>query len=292
MESIVNTDLGGYLRRMRERVRPEQRGLRPGGSRRVPGLRREEVAALAGVSQTYYTRLEQARTAHASPQVLLAIARALELDPDERDYLLKIGTPVSDPERPAPCEDQVSEATRMLLTSLGGVAAAVLNYRCDILAWNPLFHRLFAPHLDAEAPDHAGQRPNVIRLNFLDGEVRALYADWAAEAVSNVTYLRFISGNHRHDSRLAELIGELSIQSDEFAELWCRQRVANCVEGTKVLRHPAVGDMELMYQSADLQDGNILKVYHAEPGSPHEAALRLLAPAPAPAPGPAPVRSR
>ncbi|BAU87411.1 transcriptional regulator, XRE family protein [Streptomyces laurentii] len=288
MERIVNTDLGGYLRQMRERVRPEQRGLRPGGTRRVPGLRREQVAALAGVSQTYYTRLEQAQTAHASPQVLLALARAL--DPDERDYLLKIGTPVRDPERPAPCDDQVSPATRMLLTSLGTVAAAVLNYRCDVLAWNPLFHRLFAPHLDADAPERSEQRPNVIRANFLDDDVRALYADWATESASNVTYLRFISGDHRHDPELAELIGELTIRSAEFAELWCRHRVANCIEGTKVLRHPAVGELELMYQSADLQDGNILKVYHAEPGSPHEAVLRLLDPGPGP--GAAPGRSR
>lgn len=272
----MNTDLGSYLRQMRERVRPEQRGLRSGGARRVPGLRREEVAALAGVSQTYYTRLEQSQTAHASPQVLLSIARALDLGPDERDYLLKIGTPVQDPQAPAPCGDQVSPSTRMLVESLGTVAAAVLNYRCDILTWNPLFHKLFAPHLGFDAPDRPGQRPNIIKMNFLDEDVRALYTDWATESESNVTYLRYISGNHRHDPQLAELIGELTIRSEEFAALWCRQRVANCIEGTKLFDHPVVGELELMYQSADLQDGNILKFYHAEPDSPHEAALRLL----------------
>ncbi len=272
----MNTDLGSYLRQMRERVRPEQRGLRSGGARRVPGLRREEVAALAGVSQTYYTRLEQSQTAHASPQVLLSIARALDLGPDERDYLLKIGTPVQDPQAPAPSGDQVSPSTRMLVESLGTVAAAVLNYRCDILTWNPLFHKLFAPHLGFDAPDRPGQRPNIIKMNFLDEDVRALYTDWATESESNVTYLRYISGNHRHDPQLAELIGELTIQSEEFAALWCRQRVANCIEGTKLFDHPVVGELELMYQSADLQDGNILKFYHAEPDSPHEAALRLL----------------
>lgn len=276
VEQIVNTDLGGYLRQMRERARPEQRGLRAGGSRRVPGLRREEVAALAGVSQTYYTRLEQSQTAHASPQVLLAISRALDLSVDEQDYLLKIGTPVQDPQRQAPHDDQVSPGTKMLMASLGNVAAAVLNYRCDILAWNSLYHRLFAPHLDAGVTDDAEQRPNIIKMNFLDEDVQALYADWATESESNVTYLRFISGNHRHDPRLAELIGELTIQSDEFAALWCRQRVANCIEGTKLFSHPVVGELELMYQSADLQDGNILKFYHAEPDSPHEAALQLL----------------
>ncbi len=272
----MNTDLGGYLRQMRERVRPEQMGLRSSGSRRVPGLRREEVAALAGVSQTYYTRLEQSQTAHASPQVLLSIARALQLSPDERDYLLKIGSPVQNPHEPAPCGDQVSPYTRMLVQSLGNVAAAVLNYRCDILSWNSLYHRLFAPHIAFEAPERAEQRPNIIKMNFLDDEVRSLYADWAAESESNVTYLRFISGDHRHDPQLAELIGELTIQSEEFAELWCRQRVSNCIEGTKLFDHPVVGELELMYQSADLQDGNILKFYHADPDSPHEAALRLL----------------
>ncbi|MGC9536920.1 helix-turn-helix transcriptional regulator [Streptomyces sp. UG1] len=276
MEHIVNTDLGSYLRQMRERVRPEQMGLRSSGSRRVPGLRREEVAALAGVSQTYYTRLEQSQTAHASPQVLLSIARALQLSSDERDYLLKIGTPVQNPQEPAPRIDQVSPYTRMLVASLGNVAAAVLNYRCDILSWNSLYHRLFAPHLGFEAPEHAEQRPNIIKMNFLDDEVRALYTDWATESESNVTYLRFISGSHRHDPQLAELIGELTIQSEEFAELWCRQRVSNCIEGTKLFDHPVVGELELMYQSADLQDGNILKFYHAEPDSPHEAALQLL----------------
>ncbi|WP_280920664.1 helix-turn-helix transcriptional regulator [Streptomyces sp. SPB4] len=276
MEEIVNTDLGSYLRQMRERVRPEQMGLRTSNSRRVPGLRREEVAALAGVSQTYYTRLEQSQTAHASPQVLLSIARALDLSLDEQDYLLKIGTSVQNPQRQTPRDDQLSPGTRMLMSSLGNVAAAVLNYRCDILAWNSLYHRLFAPHLAFDLPEDADRRPNIIKMNFLDDNVRALYVDWAAESESNVTYLRFIAGNHRHDPRLAELIGELTIRSVEFAALWCRQRVANCIEGTKLFDHPMVGELELMYQAADLQDGNILKFYHAEPDSPHEVALRLL----------------
>ncbi|MFC9845963.1 helix-turn-helix transcriptional regulator [Streptomyces sp. NPDC060223] len=276
MEHIVNTDLGSYLRQMRERIRPEQVGLENRRSRRVPGLRREEVAAMAGVSQTYYTRLEQSQTAHASPQILLAIARALELGPDEQAYLLKIGTSVQAPQQQAPRADQLSPYTRMLVGSLGNAAVAVLNYRCDILAWNSLYHRLFAPHLDFDLPEIAEERPNLIKLNFLDENIQALYGDWALESQSNVTYLRFISGNHRHDSQLAGLIGELTIQSEEFAELWCRQRVANCIEGTKLFDHPVVGELELMYHSADLHDGNILKIYHAEPDSPHEAALQLL----------------
>ena len=272
----MNANLGSYLRQMRQRVQPEQRGLPAGGARRVPGLRREEVAALAGVSQTYYTRLEQSNTAHASPQVLLSIARALELSDDEQDYLLKIGSP-EQPGQPRPAQDgQLGPSARMLLASLDGVAAAVLNYRCDIIGWNPLFHSLFAPHLDFALTDDPELRPNVIKLNFLDENVRSLYADWRTESESNVAYLRFISGDHRHDRRLAELIGELIIHSSEFGALWPRQDVANCVEGTKLFHHPVVGEIDLMYQSAQLPDGNILKFYHAEPDSPHEASLRLL----------------
>ncbi|MFE4973482.1 helix-turn-helix domain-containing protein [Kitasatospora sp. NPDC056651] len=277
MEIPVNTDLGSYLKRMRERVQPEEIGLAVRGARRVPGLRREEVAALAGVSPTYYTRLEQSQTAHASPAILVAIARALDLSPDEEEYLLKVGTPVTERETPARRVDQISPYTRMLVDSLGNAAVAVLNYRCDILGWNSLYHRLFAPHLEYDAPQNAAVRPNVIRLNFLDDNVRGLYVDWPLEARSNVSYLRFIAANHRHDPQLAELIGELSIGSEEFAQLWVSHRVANCTVGTKTFDHPSVGEFELMYQSADLGDGNILKFYHAEPNSPHDAALRLLA---------------
>lgn len=274
MPEPVNTDLGSYLRRMRERLQPAEIGLVSRGSRRVPGLRREEVAALAGVSSTYYTRLEQAQTAHASPEVLSAIARALDLNAAEEAHLLKIGTPAPAPPVRPPTTDEVTPRTRMLVNTLADAAVAVLNFRCDILAGNSLFHKLFAAHLDFAAPDR--DRPNVIKLNFLDDNVRALYADWPLEAQQNVSYLRYIAGDHRHDPRLAELIGELTMSSAEFAELWVGQTVGNCTAGTKTFRHPTVGRFELMYQSADLGDGTILKIYHAEPGSSHEAAMRLL----------------
>lgn len=277
MPEHVNTDLGGYLRRMRERIQPGEIGLVSRGTRRVPGLRREEVAALAGVSSTCYTRLEQAQTAHASPEVLSAIARALELSADEEEYLLKIGTAA--PARPVKqaMTDEVSPQTRMLVDVLADAAVAVLNFRCDVLAWNSLFHKLFAPHLGFAAPEAAEDRPNIIKLNFLDENVRALYADWSREAEYNVSYLRYIAGNHRHDTRLAELIGELTMGSEKFSNLWVGQTVGNCTVGTKAFRHPVVGELDLMYQSAELGDGNILEFYHAEPGSPHDAALKLLA---------------
>ncbi|WP_304452170.1 helix-turn-helix transcriptional regulator [Nocardiopsis sp. YSL2] len=273
----MEVDLGNYLRRMRERVQPDEIGLVTRGSRRVPGLRREEVAALAGVSQPYYTRLEQSQVPHASSSVLLSIARALELSDDEQEYLLRIGTPETVRKTRDMPPDRVSAHTRALVGSLGNTAAAVLNYRCDILAWNPLYHRLIAPHLDVRVPEEPSTRPNVIKLNFLDENVRGLYADWATESLYNVSYLRFIAADHRGDTRFAELVGELTIKSPEFVDLWTDQHVANCTDGVKVLNHPVVGPVELMYQTAALQDGHLLKIYFAEADSPDDAKLKLLA---------------
>ncbi|MFV2197510.1 helix-turn-helix transcriptional regulator [Nocardiopsis sp. LOL_012] len=272
----MNVDLGNYLRRMRERIQPEEIGLATRGQRRVPGLRREEVAALAGVSQPYYTRLEQSQVPHASPSVLLSIARVLELSQDEQDYLLRIGTPAPSRQPREPVPDEVSPHTRVLVESLSDVAAAVLNHRCDILAWNPLYHRLIAPHLDVEAPGSPETRPNVIKLNFLDENVRGLYADWSLESLYNVSYLRYIAAGYRGDPRFAELVGDLAIQSPEFVRLWTSQHVANCTDGEKALDHPVVGRITLKYQTAALQDGHLLKLYFTDPGSPDEAALRLL----------------
>ncbi|WP_201295039.1 MULTISPECIES: helix-turn-helix domain-containing protein [unclassified Nocardiopsis] len=272
----MEVDLGNYLRHMRERIQPEDIGLVRRGSRRVPGLRREEVAALAGVSQPYYTRLEQSQVRHASSSVLLSIARALELSPDEQEYLLRIGTPEQARKVRAAPPDRLDARTRALLSSLGNTAGAVLDYRCDILAWNPLYHRLMAPHLDFGAPEDPATRPNVIKLNFLDENVRGLYDDWETESLHNVSYLRFIAAEHRDDPRFAELVGELTIGSREFVDLWTDQHVANCTDGVKVLNHPAVGCVELMYQTADLQGGHFLKLYFAEPDSPNDARLRLL----------------
>jgi transcriptional regulator with XRE-family HTH domain len=276
MGEHVNIDLGGYLRQMRERVQPQTIGLVSRGPRRVPGLRREEVAALAGVSPTYYTRLEQAKTAHASPAILKAIASALGLNSDEEEHLLKIGTDPAVRQRTASV-DRISTPTRMLVDSMNDTAVAVLNFRCDVLAWNQLFHKLFAPHLPFREPADGVERPNIIKLNFLDERVRALYADWDTEAQQNVSYLRFIAGNHPHDGQLAELLDELTRRSEQFAGLWRRHTVGNCTVGSKTFRHPVVGELELMYQSAELGDGNILKFYHAEPNSSHDAALKLLA---------------
>lgn len=276
MNGRTDTALGSYLRHMRERTRPEQVGLTPSGRRRVPGLRREELAALAGLSPTYYTRLEQSQPSHASMSVLLSIARTLGLNDDEQAYLLKVGQA---PDQIAPqtnsTDSPVSAASKMLVDSHKNVAAAILNYRCDILAWNRVFRNLIAPHLRFDAPEQA-DRPNMIELNFLDPSVRGLYEDWGKESLYNVSYFRCIVGNHRNDTHLAATIDGLIASSPDFAALWDGQNVENCTEGKKVLNHSNAGTVELMYQSADLRDGNIMKIYHALPGSDVEQALVAL----------------
>ncbi|ORI17281.1 hypothetical protein BJI47_13645 [Rhodococcus sp. 1168] len=258
---------------MRELTAPERVGLPTSTRRRVPGLRREELAALAGLSPTYYTRLEQSQPSHASMSVLLSISRALGLNNDEEAYLLKVGRA---PDQAVPqrlsTDNRISPATKMLVESHRNVAAAILNYRCDILAWNTIFHNLIAPHLNFDAPAQ-DDRPNMIELNFLDPAVQALYGDWGKESLYNVSYFRCIAGDHRNDTHLASTIDRLIEASPDFAALWDGQHVENCTEGTKTLNHPHVGTVELMYQSADLRDGNIMKIYHAIPESDTEQAL-------------------
>jgi transcriptional regulator with XRE-family HTH domain len=282
MGDSVNTDLGRYLRSVRERTRPEAIGLPRHGQRRVPGLRREEVAALAGISPNYYTRLEQAQDARPSPSVLRAIARALELSAADEAYLFKVGTAAERQQCGLKSSGELSPYTTMLVNSLQNAAVAVVDYRCDILAWNPLYHRLFAPHLDPRAPTIPATRPNVIRMNFLDERVRRIYVDRALVATSNVAYLRFVAADHQRDRELAALVEELVSCSDEFARLWRSHTVENCTSGRYVIEHASVGRLHLMHQAADLRDGNVIKFYHAEPSTPDEAALRLLASEPAP----------
>jgi transcriptional regulator with XRE-family HTH domain len=165
--------------------------------RRVPGLRREELALLAGVSASYYSRLEQGQAPHASPEVLDALARALGLDDAERLHLHRLATVTrrtSAGRRPAP--ERVTPAVRQLLAAIGDVPALVLGRRGDVLAWNRAGHALFAGHLDPDAPDHPRQRPTMARLVFLDPHTRDLYADWPAKARAVVATLREASGRH------------------------------------------------------------------------------------------------
>jgi hypothetical protein len=269
--------LGHFLRTRRAAVSPESVGLATWGARRVPGLRREELAQLAGISVNYYTRLEQGQSVNAGDAVVEALARALRLDDDERAHLFALARPVPAARRPDRTETPGEGAVR-LLASMPSVPALLLGRSNDVLAWNPLGHALLAGHLDPAAPDDPGTRPNLLRMLFLDAHTRELYRDWSAEAALAVSSLRYSAVHHPDDRPLAELIGELSIHSREFAALWARHDVRLCSSGTKRFHHPHVGHLELHYEVLHLPDGDgqRLLTHTASARSASADALSLL----------------
>ncbi|MFD0485546.1 helix-turn-helix transcriptional regulator [Kineococcus sp. GCM10028916] len=271
-------ELGPFLRTMRARLTPTQVGLVSYGARRVPGLRREELAQLAGVSPTYYARLEQGLSAHASKQVQEALADALRLDADERTHLRHLAQPRPRDRRTPAKVEHVRAGTRQLAHAVTGAGVLVLDVRNDVLAWNPLGHALLAGHLDPSAPERTADRPNLISMLFCDAHTRELYRDWAAEARRAVASLRWIAGQFPDDRALAELVGHLSIASTEFARAWSTHRVHNCTTGTKLLHHPTVGDVDLQYTVLTVGDGtgHRLLTLYAAPGSSDQAAVTLL----------------
>ncbi|GAA1295788.1 helix-turn-helix transcriptional regulator [Saccharothrix xinjiangensis] len=243
----VSGQLGEFLRARRSRLRPEDVGLAAlPGRRRVAGLRREELAHLAGVSVSYYTRLEQGQTANASGAVLDALAGALRLDEHERAHLRHLSG--RRPRARRPPVERVHPLTRDLLRSLAGVPALVAGRRSDVLAWNPLGHALLAGHVDPTAPDRPADRPNLVRMVFLDPHTRELYADRERKARGVVANLRLAAGRHPEDALLAALVGELSVKCPEFAALWGNHRVGPCGGDTHRLRHPLVGELTVTQQ--------------------------------------------
>ena len=244
----------------------------------MPGLRREELAQLAGISVTYLTRLEQGTSANASRSVIDALARALALDDAERAHLDDLARPDAAVRRRRPRPAAARPGTTRLVEAMDAVPAVVLGRRNEVLAWNPLGHTLLAGHCDPSAPTRPADRPNLTRMLFLDPHTRDLYADWDEEATRNVATLRLIAGRFPDDRDLAELIGELTVKSEAFAALWAKHPVANCVYGTKRLRHPEVGALTLAFEALDVPDGSGQRVvtYTAEPGSASAAALALL----------------
>jgi transcriptional regulator with XRE-family HTH domain len=265
-------ELGAFLKSRRARVLPDDIGIVTGSRRRVPGLRREELAQLAGVSADYYVRLEQGRAGHPSDSVLEAIARALRLDDAERAHLYDLARPVPRRQRPARAE-RVRPELQILLDALDRVPAFVLGRRMDVLAWNRLASALV---IDFESlpPD---QR-NTAKLVFLDEDMRAQYLDWSEAAHETVAHLRLLAGRHPDDPQLAELIGELSMKSEEFRLWWARHDVREKSHGAKRLMHPIVGPLTLYYETLALRadSDQVLVTYVAEPGSASDTALRLL----------------
>ncbi|MDR6868346.1 transcriptional regulator with XRE-family HTH domain [Microbacterium resistens] len=272
------TELGEFLRSRRDRLDPEAVGVRSLGRRRVPGLRREELAQLAGVSVTYLTRLEQGQSQNASDSVIDALARALQLDPDERTHLFALAHPTP-PRRRRPLKAEIAKPGALqLLHAMSDVPALLLGRLNDILAWNRAGHLLLAGHLASDAPDQAASRPNQIRMLFLDEHTRDLYADWDDEAALAVASLRYVAAQFSDDRRLTELVGDLSVNSPEFAALWAGHAVRLCTSGSRSLHHPEVGELTLGYEVLHLPegDGQRILAYAAEPGSVSSSGLRLL----------------
>lgn len=259
-------------------MRPDDVGLVSHGPRRVPGLRREELAQLAGVSPIYYTRLEQGQSTNASESVIDAIARALALTDDERAYLHELARPRPAKRWRAQRPESARRGVEQLITAMRDVPALVLGRHTEVLAWNELGHLLFAGHYDRTAPSRPADRPNLTRMLFLDPHTRELYRRWNEEASRSVASLRMTAGRYTDDAALTALVGELIVKSPEFAACWAKHPVQVCTAGTKYLHHPVVGDLELDYEALHLpeDDGHRLLTYTPAPGSSHEAALQLL----------------
>ncbi|MGW4912080.1 helix-turn-helix transcriptional regulator [Streptomyces sp. NPDC004270] len=276
----MDGDLGDFLRSRRARIRPEEVGLPSHGRRRVPGLRREEVAQLAGVSVDYYIRLEQGRgpggpartkSGGVSDAVLDAIARVLRLDETEHAYLRTVARP-GRKGTGRPAGPRVRLGVQLLLDGMDRTPAFVLGRRMDVLAWNTLgdavngFSRL------------APAERNIPRHVFLDPAAADFYPDWAAAAAQTVANLRIDAGRHPDDPRMAALIGELSLKSADFRRLWADHEVKACAYGVKRIQHPVAGLLVLPYETLTVPTApdQTLVAYTPERGSETAERLALL----------------
>lgn len=281
-------ELADFLRTRRARVTPDQAGLPDDGrARRVPGLRRDEVARLSGVSTEYYTRIEQGRAQNPSPEVVEALAAALRLDPSEREHLTDLLARPA-PARRAPAAPQrVRPGLHLMLQTLDHVPAFVLGRRTDVLASNRLAREVLTDFEALPAP-----RRNLARYYLLDPEARERVGDWERIAAETVAILRLEAGRSPQDRRLADLVGELTLKSPEFSGWWNDHRVLRRTHGAKRYRHPLVGDLHFSYESFQVPGDRdqTLCVYNVEPGSDTARALRLLAGWTAPEPTRTPER--
>jgi len=265
-----------FLTTRRARITPEQAGLRTYGTgpRRVAGLRREEVALLAGVSVDYYTRLERGNAAGVSESVLDGLAKALQLDETERRHLfdlVRASRPSGTRRRAQP---RIRPAVQQMLDAMTTVPAFVRNGRLDLLGANRLGRALYSQHFDSHA-----QPANTARFVFLDDRSPSFYPDWDPVAADSVAVLRAEAGRDPHDRGLSDLVGELSTRSELFRTLWAAHNVRIHGSGAKRMRHPLVGELELSYETMEIvaDAGLAVFVYTAEPGSRSAEALSLLA---------------
>jgi len=269
-------EISDFLRTRRARLTPERAGIITGGRRRVAGLRREEVAMLAAVSADYYAKMERGNLTGVSPEVLDAVARALQLDDAETQHLHDLAasaSPVAARKRTRRPPATVRPSLQALLDAITGAPAWVTNPRTDILATNQLGRALLAPILDD--PTTGG---NNARFTFLTPAARNFYPDWEHGADSLVASLRGAAGRDPHDKDLTDLIGELVTRSDDFRLRWSAHNVRAHRTGTKHLHHPQVGDLEFTYEGLEIpgSPGWMLFVYTTAPNSPTAERLTLL----------------
>jgi len=270
------SDVREFLSTRRDRISPDQAGLPAyGGNRRVPGLRREEVALLAGVSVDYYTRLERGDLSGVSDSVLDALARALQLDEAETAHLFDLArTASASPaaRRPRKKTDAVRPSIQRLMDAMTGAPAMIRNNYFDYVAANPLGRALYAPVFAHAAPNSA-------RFAFLDPAAQEFYPEWEKNTQELVAAMRGEAGRNPYDRRLSDLVGELSTRSERFRTLWAAHNVRFHRSGVKRIHHPVVGDLELTYEAFELpaDPGLSLSTYTAEPGSPSADALLVLA---------------
>jgi transcriptional regulator with XRE-family HTH domain len=268
-----------FLTSRRARLTPEQVGVLGGGNRRVPGLRRSEVASLAGLSVEYYAKIERGDIAGASSSVLEAIAGALQLDDTERAHLSDLaraadGIPASGRARRRPSRPSASRPSlNWALDALTDAVAFVRNPRQDLLTTNALGRAFYAPLLG-----DGGRTPNLARFQFLDPASHDFYPDWDRFAEMCVAIMRAEAGRDPHDRALQDLVGELSTRSELFRRLWGAHDVRTHGSGTKRFNHPVVGEVVLAYEELAItaDPGHILMIYTAEPGSPSSDRLKLL----------------
>lgn len=270
-----------FLTSRRAKITPDQAGLPSGSRRRVPGLRRSEVAALADMSVEYYAKLERGDLSGVSPGVLEALARALRLDDAERAHLVNLAQiadgsdSLTRPRRRAATRQWTPHRSlQWTLDAITAGPAFVRNGRMDVIAANDLFRAFYA-----DLYTTPGNQQNLARFTFLDPAARRFYPDWDSFADITVAIVRTEAGRNPHDKDLHDLVGELSTRSDEFRTRWGAHNVRHHSTGTKHFHHTAVGDLSLAFEGLDMAaaTGLTLTIYTAEPGSPSEEGLRLLA---------------
>ncbi|GAA1564618.1 helix-turn-helix transcriptional regulator [Kribbella sancticallisti] len=269
-----SSELADFLRTRRARITPDQAGLpEDGRSRRVPGLRRDEVGRLAGVSTEYYTRLEQGRGGSPSPEVVEALCRALQLNLGEREHLTDLLARPTPARRTPVAPQRVRPGLYLMLQTLEQVPAFIVGRRTDVLAANRLA-RAVVTDFDALP----ATKRNLARYYLLDPEARERVGDWERIAAETVAMLRLDAGRYPNDRRLADLVGELTLQSPEFSTWWNNHHVLRRTHGSKLYHHPEVGELHFSYEALQLPDDpdQILCVYNVEPGSATAEALRLL----------------